>query len=80
MASVGGDVAADDRDDFGVGALGLHAAKRALLKASHERCSRGTPAHSCGFLRPIPLLLRDERGGLSLVPVLFSNFYFLVPE
>jgi hypothetical protein len=43
MASVGGDLAADDRDDFGVGALGSYTTKRALLrKASHERCSRGS--------------------------------------
>ena|SRR5258708_667675 len=30
MASVGGDVAEDDQDDFGVGVLGLHTTKRGL--------------------------------------------------
>jgi hypothetical protein len=34
MASVGGDVAEDDRDDFGVGALELRATNRDLSEAS----------------------------------------------
>ena len=29
MASVGGDMAGDDRDDFGIGALGSHTTNRA---------------------------------------------------
>ncbi len=40
MASVGGDVAGDDRDDFGVGSLGLHTTTG--LVGSESRSSRMT--------------------------------------
>src|SRR5712692_6621977 len=38
----------------------------------------GSPSLRVLHLRPIPLLLRDERWGLSLVPFLISIFYFPV--
>jgi hypothetical protein len=71
MASVGGDVAEDDRDDFGVGAQGLHTTKCALLReASHELCSPGERDTFCDTL----VLRRSRtykdldshRGGVSI--------------
>src|SRR2546429_125999 len=41
MASVGGDVAGDDRDDFGVGALGSHTTKRTCRSRSSGLIAAG---------------------------------------